>query len=407
MNEVEYNKKIELSNKIYPIFSGISSDLLFWVAINTIFLTVVKGLSAAQISSLTAIGNFTIILTYPLLFKIIKKIGNIKSIKIGTILLLCSSLLFTFSKSYFFILIGQVMYDIAFVFKNMDNVILRKNLKYENKEKDYIKIQNKSSFIYSVLTMIIAFTAGFLFNINNYLPMILCILFCTLNIFLSGFLYEYKNNENNKSTVRNVTDKLPISKLIFWILFLYATLYATIDLGQTNSRLLIQYELSSIFEVNKVSILLSFIIAISRIVRVVSDYLSTKYCKVENKRILYKIGYALIIAFTFIITGKLAKLEMIGIALMSFGFFIFLGVRDMFANYMKTLLLNVCREEYHEQAIAQLILARRIGKFSTSGLITLLLLKLDLIYVMIFLLIISILNILIIRKICELLKNKN
>ena len=72
MNELEYNQKVELSNKIYPIFSGISGDLLFWIAIDTIFLIVVKGFNAAQISSLSTIGNLITILIYPIAFKIIK-----------------------------------------------------------------------------------------------------------------------------------------------------------------------------------------------------------------------------------------------------------------------------------------------------------------------------------------------
>lgn len=405
MNEVNYDKKIKLSNKIYPLFSGFSGDLLFWVAINTIFLTTVKGFSAAQISSLTTIGNLVTIVLYPIAFKIIKKLGNIKSIKLGTILLLTSSLLLTFSNEYFVILFGHILYDSAFIFKNMDNVVLRKNLKYENKEKDYIKVQNKSSFIYSFLTMLIAFVAGFLFNINNYLPMILCILFCVLNIILSNFLYEYKNDINSQNEENNIKDKLPISKIIFLILFLYAFLYATIDLGQANSKLFIQYKLSSFLDVGKVSIFLSFIIAISRIVRVVSDYFFTKHCKADNK-ILYKIGTTLIIAFISIILGSLLESKVVAIILMTFGFFVFLGVRDLFANYMKTLLLNNCKEKYHEQAITYLTLSRKLGKFLVSTLITLLLLKTDMLYIMILLLIVSILNILIIKKIYKLVERK-
>lgn len=405
-SEIKNDKRIKLSNKIYPIFSGFSGDLLFWVAINTIFLTTVKGFSAAQISSLTTIGNLVTILLYPIAFKIIKKIGNIKSIKLGTLLLLCSSLLITFSNKYFIILFGHILYDTAFIFKNMDNVILRKNLKYENREKDYIKMQNKSSFIYSFLTMLIAFIAGFLFNINNYLPMILCILFCVLNIFLSNFLYEYKSDTYNGKEEKNIKGKLPITSIIFLILLLYAILYATIDLGQANSKLFIQYKLSSFLDVSKVSIILSLIIAISRIVRVVSDYFFTKHCKGENKKILYKIGYALIIAFIFIIFGSLLNSKIIGIALMALGFFVFLGVRDLFANYMKTLLLNSCNEEYHEQAITYLTLSRKAGKFLISTLITLILLKIDMLYIMILLLIISLLNILIIKKIYKLVERK-
>lgn len=404
MNETNYDKKIRLSNNIYPLFSGLSADLLFWVAINTIFLTTVKGFTAAQINSFTAIGNLVTIILYPIAFKTIKEIGNIKSIKLGTILLLCSSLLLTFSNKYIIILFGYILYDLAFLFKNMDNVILRKNLKYENREEDYIKMQNKSSFIYSFLTMLIAFMSGFLFNINNYLPMILCILFCILNIFLSNFLYEYESNKNNELEEENIKGKLPITRIIFLILSLYAILYATIDLGQANSKLFIQYKLFSFLDTSKVFMFLTFIIAISRIVRVVSDYFFTKYCKGESKKILYKIGYALIFAFISIIFGSLLDFKVIGIILMAFGFFVFLGVRDLFANYMKTLLLNSCNEEYHEQAITYLTLSRKAGKFLISTLITLILLRIDMLYIMILLLIISILNILIIKRIFKLVK---
>ena len=121
---------------------------------------------------------------------------------------------------------------------------------------------------------------------------------------------------------------------------------------------------------------------------------------------LYVIGYTLIGAFISIIFGSMLKLKIIGIVLMALGFFVFLGIRDLFANYIKTLLLNSCSEKYHEQAITYLTLSRKVGKFLMGGAITLILLKFDLIYVIIFLLIISILNILIIKKICDLLKNK-
>ena len=51
------NKKINKSVSIYPLFYGLTSDLIFWIAINTLFLTTVKHLSAAQINSIEAIGT--------------------------------------------------------------------------------------------------------------------------------------------------------------------------------------------------------------------------------------------------------------------------------------------------------------------------------------------------------------
>ena len=73
-------KKIIRSNKLFPLFSGLTTDLLFWAAINTLFLTNVNGFTSAQISSLVSFGLVSTILFQPLSYKIIKKIGNINNI---------------------------------------------------------------------------------------------------------------------------------------------------------------------------------------------------------------------------------------------------------------------------------------------------------------------------------------
>ena len=36
--------KINRTIKIYPIFYGLTADLIFWIAINTLFLTTIKNL---------------------------------------------------------------------------------------------------------------------------------------------------------------------------------------------------------------------------------------------------------------------------------------------------------------------------------------------------------------------------
>ena len=275
---MNYQDRIKLSNKVHPFFQGISSDLLFWPAINTLFLVTVKGFSAAQISSLTTIGTLSSIVFYHFIFKIIKKIGDLNSIKLGVILLLCSALLLTFSNTYLLILLGAILYNISSLFKNMDNVLLRKNLTLENRVEDYFYIQNKTSLIYAFVTMVIAFTTGFLFNVNNYLPMILCIFFCLVNVILSNFLYETKTTET-KSSYKKQKFNISKNQIVFLSLLLFGSLYSVIDLGQSNSKLFIQYELSSFLEIDKVAIILTFIIAISRIVRVVTDFLFTSVYK--------------------------------------------------------------------------------------------------------------------------------
>lgn len=94
--------RIKLSNKLYPIFYGLSSDLIFFIAINTLFLTKVKGLTPSKINFITTIGILVVLFFYLTSHKIIKEIGNLFSIKLGTFLMIVSTLLFTFSTDIIF-----------------------------------------------------------------------------------------------------------------------------------------------------------------------------------------------------------------------------------------------------------------------------------------------------------------
>ena len=78
MDEVNY-KKLNRSIKMYPIFYGLTADLIFWIAINTLFLTTVKHLSAAQINSIEAVGTVVGIFFQLILVKIVRKIRNLNS----------------------------------------------------------------------------------------------------------------------------------------------------------------------------------------------------------------------------------------------------------------------------------------------------------------------------------------
>ncbi len=263
-------KRIVLSNKIYPLFAGLSGDLIFYIAINTLFLTEIKHLSALEISSLTTISIFVMLVLNPLVIKIINKVGALNSVKIGVLLLFLGAFLITIGNNYFIILIGSIFYEAYAYFKYMDAVILRKNLAFLKEEDKFIEIQNKYTLIYAIVTMFTAFISGFLFNLNPYLPMIGCLIFCLINIFLVNFLYEVKT-PNNK-TIKKENGKFKITKLILLIFIVFAICYAIIDLGQNNSKLFIQYKLTGFLPLETVSIYLTIVISISRIVRVAANY---------------------------------------------------------------------------------------------------------------------------------------
>ena len=77
------------------------------------------------------------ILSKKTILNIVKKIGNIKSLRIGSLLLLLSTIILTFAKSFILILFYKCVYEIAFMFLNMTLIVLINNLNVIGKKDDY------------------------------------------------------------------------------------------------------------------------------------------------------------------------------------------------------------------------------------------------------------------------------
>lgn len=385
MNENTKNK-IELSNKIYPYFAGLTDDLMFWAAINTLFLTTVKNFSASQVSRLSAISIFSTIIFQGIVFKIIKRLGNLKSVRTGVVLLLLAAIIMTFAKSFFIIGIGKIIYDLSFYFIGMGSVILKRNLKAVNKEEDFSKIQSKASFNYAVITMIISFIAGFVFNINKYLPMILSILICTFNIFLSSYIYEYKSDDILESKQSKKT-KINWNIIIILIIVVYGLLYGTVETLQENGKIFIQYDLQEYIDIGKASIGLTVIIAFSRISRVMANAVFDKMYKKLKQNLIILINFLVIISASLMIIGSLINYNVIGTLVMAIGFCILLFARDPIMIFTKVELFNNCEVKDQEIVMHRYNLSRKIVRCFLATAVSLLLTKVNMVYIIILLLI--------------------
>lgn len=396
-------KRINISMKIYPFYYGLSADLMFWAAINTLFLTVVKQFSASQVNSLVSFSVLISIISYFLILKLLKRIGTLNAIKIGNILLLLSSIFITFLKTYSGVLLGLTLYEIAFIFKSMDHVVLRKNLEVLNKENKFFNIETKGTLIYSIITMILSLISGFMFNINNYLPMYVCIFFCVLNCIISEFLYCEKDNDKLEKQKNN---KLKFNKMIIFILLFYLLIYSIIENSQTNAKLMLQYNMEDFLSAQNVALILSFIIFISRVVRVLSNIVFNKiYHKVKSNLAII-LNILLIISLVLILLGNFIRSGFVGIVIISLGFILLLLLRDPTENYGRTILLDNTPKKFHDEFSVYYGMSRKIGKFIISLIISIILLDLDIKYVFMFLLFISIITIFITSKITNKLQNK-
>lgn len=398
-------QQLKRFNKIYPIYDGLSADLLFYFAIDSLYLQLVKNLSIAQITSLTSFSLIICILLQIPLLKIIKKIGNTYSVRISSFLLLISSILITFGKSYHILIIAQIIYEISFVFHMMNSVILKNNLELQNKSDEFIFIKTKASSIYALATFLISLIASLMFNLNNYLPMYACMLVCFICFILSFYIVDYSNGKNNKLENKTVSVKINIMQIIGLIVICYGLYMSIVMLGQKEGKLFIQEQLLNNYNVNKVAIILGIILCVSRAVRVLANLVFKKiYVKLENKISIF-LAKLLCLSFIFMILGFLIKNMILKIIIMSIGYFIILFVRDPFKNYINNLLLNCSNKNDQPFYLSVLELIAKIFKAIISLLFTAVLINNNLYNVIIILIILSILELSICYYMTKELKN--
>ncbi len=396
-------KKIERSIKIYPIFASFTGDLIFFVPIDTLFLTLVKGLNASQITAMTMVALIVCILSQKVILSTVKKIGNVNSLRLGTILLLIAAFILTFGKSFILMLLYKTINEIAFMFLNMDEIILKSNLNAVNRKDDYYKIRNKSKIMYSIITLLTALVAGKLFNINQYLPMYLSIIVYILLLGIAFMYYEAKNEEQKE--IKSDNKKMKITSTIFLVIISNAVFYSIIKMGQNNSKLFMQYDFQKYLSIEMVTYYITTIVFISRIARLIGNIIWGKiYLKIKDKMSI-ALTICLCLAFLLLIIGHYINVPFIyKVIVMSLGFFLILAIRDSFQIYIEDVALNITNKEEQQKIIINIEVYRRLGTLILSAVFTLILMKYELIVIEFILLGLSIIEIFINKKLCKKIK---
>lgn len=387
------SRELKLINKLYPWYSGLSSDLIFYIAINTIWLTTVKGFSDTEITFLFTISSlFMIFFQIPSLM-IIKKIGNTNCIRVGSFLLLISSIMLTFCTKYFLFCLANIFLEMALVFSTMNSILIKNNLQYQNMGNYYVKIRSKSSLIYALSTAFITLFIGVLFNIHKYLPMILGIFVCLFCFIISFFIYDINDKVNKKENSTRIKNNLiPKPFNLFVLIFIfYGFLFAIIAIGQQNGKLLIQHQLLSFFSIETVVTYVGIILFISRIIRVIINYLYPLiYSKIKNNMCIL-LSFYMFISISLLLLGFYLNIDLnFKLLFMTLGFSAFPSLREPIKIYVENLVLETFDKKYQKDALVYLSLSTYIGKFIFSFLATLILIKFPLQYLFILFLLIII-----------------
>ncbi len=395
--------KIKRSIRLYPIFYAFSADLIFFVPIDTLYLNLVKGMDASQISAMTMIGLLVCILAKNTIVKIAKKIGNANSVKVGALMLFIASIILTFGKSFISLVMYKIIYEVAFMFWDLTSILLRNDLIYLNKQDKYFSVRNKAKVMYGITTMITALASGYLFNLDKYLPMYISIIMYFVIFIVSFAFYEEKVDEKNDIIPTNIDNKkISITSTIFFIILSNAIFYTVIKLGQNNSKLFMQYDFQKVLSVEMVTYLITVIVFISRIVRIIGNIIFDKlYLKIKDKMsmvltILEFMAFALLIIGHFIGFNFILK-----VIVMSAGFFLILAIRDSFSIYIEDTALKITKQDEQQKIMINIETYRKLGQLLLSVIFTLILMKYELIVIEFILLVLSAIEIIVNRKMCK------
>ena len=356
------NKGIQRFLKCYPWYSGFTADLLFYIAIDTLFLTQVKNFSPAQIVSITSFSQFACIaLQFPVLF-IIKRIGNTSSVRVGSLSLLLSSILITFGKNYYLVLLGRLFHDIAVIFRTASYVMLENNLDMIGKRQDFVRLRTAANTVYAVITMVISFVASLMFNLNNYLPMLGCIAACVIGFALSFFMKDYSDYDKIQAvSQKHEKVKVHYSKLIILAIIVYSLFYPLVTSGQSEGKLFIQQNILLNFDIEETSLILGAILCVSRIIRVFSNIVFAKLYEKHQKKLGVALPALLCLAAGLMMFGSFIPQAVMKIIVMAIGYIIILFARDPFRLFMQDAIFENTPKQQHQTLLTILEFGVKIG----------------------------------------------
>ncbi len=216
-------KKFRRRNaKLYAIYKMFSWDLLFYYSIEFLFFTITKGITPSQ--ALLASGIYLmseVVMEIPAI-TITDFLGRRKSIILGNILLILHLIVLVFMPGMTSIALSSIICALGFDIKGMSETnLLYDSVATRGGDGLYSKINSKGASFYYILDGIASLMAGYLFVINNYLPMIICFIFLLISTIISfGFkdIYDVrvKKEGNLKNTIKEYSQNLKVtSKFIF------------------------------------------------------------------------------------------------------------------------------------------------------------------------------------------------
>ena len=361
-------------NIFYVLYTTFNLDIFFKTIIESLFLTTVKGLTASDIILMSFIGIGASICLSPIVWLVSKKIGNKMSLVLGAFCSVLCVILYIVCNQLIGFIFASVAYNLIALFYQPASIMLKNNLRAENKEEDFVKWSTYGKLGFSITTLIVSLMSGFCFNLNPYLPAYLS-LGCAILGLIFALLFQETKIENIENLENTNQEPFTIKNLFFNKIMLLVLLMNIFGIGviafyQSRTSLLVQFTCEKFaIELAKISIIISFIDFLSRIIRILSNIIVPHiYKKIENKANLLKyVGLTIFISSLLMAVGGIFQISAeFNICLIALGFLMAISIRDIYDTLENKVIITKIPEKQQKQAVVLHGVYKKIGRLTTN-----------------------------------------
>lgn len=174
------------NEKIYKTYRMFGYDYLFYYAMIFLFVTVTKDISVGNYMYLCSIyAIFFAIFQIPLNY-LVESIGLKKSMVLGNAACVIHCIIYIISNKFWCLAIAECFCALGFALKGLtETQILYSSLKKSGRESRFAKTEGKGVARYYYLEAIGSVLVGFLYTVNDYIPIILTLISLIISLIIS------------------------------------------------------------------------------------------------------------------------------------------------------------------------------------------------------------------------------
>ena len=206
--EKEIREKRKQNMKIYSLYRAISCDLIFYYAIEFLFLTQVKQISPSEIVLGGAFYSiFMIIFQIPASI-FIDKVGTRKCTILANIFNIVFVMLIMGCENLGVLIFAQFISAICFSLKDIsDKALIQYSIPETTKQGEiFSKLEGKGAKDYYLLNAVTYVISGFLYIVNPYIPIIGSLCFTILATLMSLGFEDVEEKREKQDTKKYMTD---------------------------------------------------------------------------------------------------------------------------------------------------------------------------------------------------------